>query len=92
MPHAAESLIDIAHDLGRRITPAKLEQLLPDMASVSVNDSLWNTSKEFMNHSGLVFLGHTIESLLHDMTTERIHAQRERIATNCTGDRDDLQA
>lgn len=45
MPHAAESLIDVLHDLRRRIAPAKLKQFLPDVASVAVDDRLRDTTE-----------------------------------------------
>lgn len=45
MPHAAQSLVDITHDLGWGVAPTEFKELLPDMACVSVNDSLWNAAK-----------------------------------------------
>lgn len=45
VPHTLQSLIDVRHDLGRRLGPTQLEQLLPDVARVAVNDSVGNSSK-----------------------------------------------
>jgi hypothetical protein len=90
VPHTAESFIDVAHDLRWRIAPAKLEQLLPDMASIAVDHSLWNATKQFMDHGGFVFLGHAVESLLDDVAAEGIHTQSESISTNGLRDSNDL--
>ena len=87
MPHAAKCLVDIAHDLRRRVAPAQLEQLLPDVAGVTVDHGLWDTTKQLMDHGSLVLLGHTIESLLNDVTAESVHAERQRVAADglCDG-------
>lgn len=45
VPHATESLVDVLHNLRWRLGPAKLEKLLPDVASIAVNDSLRDTTK-----------------------------------------------
>ena len=92
MPHAAESLVDIAHDLRRRVTPTKFEELLPDVASISVNDRLRDTSKKFVDHGSLVFLWNAVESLLDNVATERIHTQGECVSANCTSDSNDLKS
>lgn len=91
VPHAAKGLVDISHDLRWRVAPAELEKLLPHMASISVDDRLRNTSKKLVNHSGFVLLRDAVKSLLHDMATEWVHAQTERISTNCASDSDDLR-
>lgn len=39
VPHAAKCFIHITHDLRGLINPAKLEQLLPDVTSVAMDDS-----------------------------------------------------
>ena len=44
MPHASESLVHVFHYLRRRITPTKLEEFLPDMASISMDDRFRNAS------------------------------------------------
>jgi hypothetical protein len=56
VPHPSESLIDVAHNLWWGVAPTKLEQLLPDVTSVAVDDSLWDTTKELMDHGSFVFL------------------------------------
>ena len=43
-----------------------------------------------MNHGGFVLFGDSIESFLDDMATESIHAQGKNIATNSTGNCNDL--
>jgi len=90
VPHAAESLIDILHDLGRGVAPAELEQLLPNVASIAVNNRLRDAAQELVDHDGLVFLGNTVESLLDHMAAEGIHAEVESVAANSTGNGDDL--
>jgi hypothetical protein len=42
MPHALERLIHILHDLRGRLRPAELEQLLPDVTCVTVDNRLRN--------------------------------------------------
>lgn len=44
MPHATEGFVDVTHDLWRRVAPAKLEQLLPHVASIPVDHGLRNTA------------------------------------------------
>ena len=90
MPHATESLIDILHDLRRRLSPAKLEKLLPDMTSVAVNDGLRDTTKKFMNHDSLVILWNRVKCLLNDVTAECIHGEIQRVSSNGLSDLDDL--
>lgn len=90
MPHAPKSLVDIAHDLRWRIAPTKLEQLLPDVASVAVDDSLWDATEELMNHGSFVLLRYAVKSLLDDMATESIHAERKCVTPNSLRYGDDL--
>lgn len=45
MPHAAKSFVDLKHDLWWLATPAQLEEFLPDVASVSMNDSVRDAAK-----------------------------------------------
>lgn len=82
MPHAAQGIVDELHDLGRSLTPPQLEQLLPDMTGISVDDRLRDTTKQFVDHDGLVVLGDRIECLLDDVTAKWIHGQIERISTD----------
>lgn len=44
MPHTAKGFVDILHDLWWRFGPAQLEKLLPDVASISMDDGLRNTA------------------------------------------------
>ena len=90
MPHTTESFIDIFHDLRRRVTPTELEQFLPHMASVAMDDSLWDATKQLMYHDGLVFFWDSIESLLNDVASEGVHAQAQCVATDGVCNRDDL--
>lgn len=90
MPHAAQSLVDILHDLRRRVTPAQLEQLLPDVACIAVDNGLWDTTKEFVDHDCFVVLWDDIERLLDDVTAESIHTELKSLAANSIGNGDDL--
>jgi len=90
MPHTSQSFIDVLHDLWRRVTPAKLKQLLPDVASVAMDDCLRNTSKKFVDHDSFVVLRNDVKGLLDNMTAERIHAQSKSVAADRIGNGDDL--
>lgn len=90
MPHAAKSLIDIAHDLGRGVTPAELKQLLPNVARIAVDDRLRDTAKQLVDHGSLVLFGNSIKRLLDNMAAKGIHAEIERITTDGLGNCDDL--
>lgn len=90
MPHATQGFVDILHDLRRRFGPSQLKQLLPDMASVAVNNCLGNPPQQLMDHDRLVVLGNRIECLLHHVATKRIHRQVECIAADGLGNLDDL--
>jgi hypothetical protein len=90
MPHAAKSFVNILHDLRRRLGPAKLKQLLPDMASIAVNNSLWNTAKKLMDHDCLVIFRNRIKRLLNDMAAESIHREVQSVASNGLSNLDDL--
>jgi hypothetical protein len=57
MPHASKSLVDLEHNLWRLATPAKLEQLLPDVTSVAMDDGVRDTSEQLSNHVSFVVLG-----------------------------------
>jgi hypothetical protein len=90
MPHTTQSFVDLDHDLRGLTIPAQLEELLPHMTSVSMNHSFWDSTKKFTDHLSLVVLWNRIECLLNNVTTESIHAERENIAVNGVGDRNDL--
>lgn len=90
VPHATQGLIDILHDLRRRLSPTQLKQFLPDMTSVAVNNRLGNPSQQLMDHDRLVVFRDRVECLLHDMAAKRIHRQIERVSANGLGDLDDL--
>jgi len=90
VPHAVESLVDVLHDLGRSVGPAELEQLLPDVASVAVNNRLRDAAKKLVDHGGLVLLRNTVESLLNDVAAKWIHAQVESVAADSASNGDDL--
>lgn len=90
VPHAAESLIDVLHDLWGSALPAEFKQLLPDMTGVAVDDSLGNATKQLVDHDSLVLLTNTVKSLLDDMAAERIHAQIECVAADSTSNGLDL--
>ena len=90
VPHALKSLVDVLHDLGRGLCPAKLEQLLPDVTSISVNHGLGDASQEFMDHNCFVVLWHRVKSLLHNVTAERVHREIQGVSSNSLGNLDDL--
>jgi len=90
MPHSTKSFVDVLHDLWRRVTPAELKQLLPDVAGVAVDDCLRNASKKFVHHDGFVVLRNNVKGLLNDVTAERIHAQSKSVAANGVGNGNDL--
>lgn len=60
------------------------------MASVAVDDSLWNPAKQFVDHSRFVLFRDAVEGLLDDMAAKCIHTQGEGIAANGLGDCNDL--
>lgn len=81
MPHAFQSLIYFEHDLRGLITPAKLEQFLPNMACIAMDHRFGDSSKKFMHHHGLVFFGDTVKGFLDDMASKRVHAEAQSIAS-----------
>lgn len=90
MPHTTKGIVDKLHDLGWGLSPPQLEQLLPDMTGVSVNDRLRDATEQLVDHDGLVVLWDRIERLLNDVATEGIHRQVEGVATDGFGNLDDL--
>lgn len=90
MPHASKSLVDLGHDLRWLATPSKLEQFLPDMASISMDDSVRNPSEELSDHVSLVTLGNRVESFLNNMTAKGVHAQRDDVTMYGVCDGNDL--
>lgn len=75
MPHTFQSFVDVLHYLWWRVAPAKLEQLLPDMASVAMDNSLRNATEQFVNHDGFVVLRDNVERFLNYVATKSIHTQ-----------------
>jgi len=90
MPHATKSFINVAHDLRRRIAPAQLEELLPNVTSVAMDNGFWDTAEQLVNHGGLVIFGHAVEGLLDDVAAEGVHAESKRVATDCLSNGNDL--
>lgn len=90
MPHTLESIVDILHDLRGSVGPAKLKELLPDVASIAVNDRLRDAAEELVNHDLLVVLGDRIECLLDNMAAKGIHREIKGIAPDSLGNLDDL--
>ena len=86
MPHAAKCFVDVRHNLGRRVAQTKLEQLLPHVAGVSVDDCLGTATEEFVHHECLVLLRHIVVGLLDNVAAERIHAQVESVAADGLSD------
>jgi len=90
MPHSTQSLIDFEHDLRRLPAPPQLKKLLPNMASISMDDSVWDAAKELANHICFVRFRDRVERLLDNMTPERIHAERKDITMDGIGNLNDL--
>lgn len=90
MPHTTESLVDVLHNLRRRLSPAKLEKLLPNVTSIAMDHSLRNTAKQFVNHNGLVILRDRVKGFLNHVTAEGVHGEIQCIAANGLSNLDDL--
>jgi len=60
------------------------------VASVAVDDSLWDATKQLVHHSRFILFRDAVEGLLDNMAAKSVHAQGESIAANGLGDRDDL--
>ena len=90
VPHASKRLVDLDHNLRWLSRPSQLKQLLPDMTSIAVNDSVRNATEELANHVSLVVLRHRIEGFLNDVTPERIHAESNDVAMNGISNSDNL--
>ena len=90
MPHATKSLIHVLHDLRRRLGPAQLKEFLPDVTSIAVDDGLWDAAEKFVDHDGLVILGHRVKCLLHHVAAEGIHGEVQRVAPDGFGNLDHL--
>jgi hypothetical protein len=86
MPHATKRLVYVLHDLWWRLGPAKLEKLLPDMASIPVNDGLWDTAKKFVDHYSFVVFWNRIKCLLNNVASKSIHGEIQGIATDGLSD------
>lgn len=82
MPHTAESIIDILHDLGRSLSPPQLEQFLPDVAGVSVDDCLGYASKQFGDHDSLIVLRDRVKGFLYHVAPKRVHRQVQCVTTD----------
>lgn len=90
VPHATKGFVDVLHDLRRGTAPAKLEQLLPDVARVAVDNRLRDATQQLVYHDGLVLFWDAVEGLLDDMAAEGIHREVQGIAANGVRDSDDL--
>lgn len=90
VPHTTKRFVDELHDLRRTLTPSQLEQLLPNMTSISVDDSFGNAAEQLVDHDGLVVLRDGVKSLLDNVAAKWIHRQIQRVAADCFGNLDDL--
>lgn len=81
MPHSAKGLVDFHHDLWGLAVPTKLEQLLPDMACITMNYRFRYPAEELVNHNSFMFLWDTVKGLLDNVTPKGVHAQIEGIAS-----------
>lgn len=90
MPYAAQSFVDLNHDLRRLAAPAELKELLPNMARVPVDDRFRDSTQKLVHHDSFVLLRHTIEGFLDHMAPKRIHTQSERVPSDRIGDGDNL--
>ncbi len=90
MPHAAQRLVDVLHNLRRRLGPPELEQLLPNVTGVPVDDRLRDPSEQFVHHDGLVIFGNRVKRLLDDMAAKWVHGEVQSVAPNRLGNLDHL--
>ena len=90
VPHPTKCLIDVLHDLRRRISPSQLEEFLPDVAGVAMNDGLGYTTQQLMDHDGLEFFRDGIECFLDHVTAKGVHAQAQCVATDGISNGNDL--
>jgi hypothetical protein len=82
VPHATECIVDILHDLRWRLSPTKFKELLPDMASITMNHRLRDAAEQLMNHDGLIVLWNRVKCLLNDVTSESVHGEVQGVTTN----------
>lgn len=90
MPHSTQSLVDILHDLRRRVGPTELKEFLPDMTCIAVDHSLRDPSQKLVDHDRLVLLWNGVECLLNDVAAEGVHRKAEGIASDGLRNFDDL--
>lgn len=90
MPHTTKGFVDELHDLWRALSPPQLEQLLPNMTGITVDDRLGDATEKLVDHDGLVVLWDRVECLLDNVASKRIHRQIQSVATNRFGNFDDL--
>lgn len=90
VPHTTQGIIDILHDLRRRVTPAQLKELLPDMASIAVDHCLGNAAEKLMNHDSLVVLRDRVKCLLNNMAAKGVHGEAESVSADSLCDLDNL--
>lgn len=82
--------IDSAHDHWWGTLPSELEELLPDVASIAMNNGVPDTREKFTDHLVLEALWNTIKSLLDDMATESISAEANSVVLDVGSEAHDL--
>ena len=90
VPHTSKCIVDFCHDLRWLFTPSKLEELLPDMTGISMDDSVWDSSEQLADHVSFVALRNRVEGLLDDVAAERVHAERDDVAVDSISNSNDL--
>jgi hypothetical protein len=90
MPHTTQCFVDVFHDLRWGFCPSQLEELLPHMAGIAMDNRLRNSPEELVYHDRFIVLWDRIEGFLDDVTAERIHRKIQSITTNGLSDLDDL--
>lgn len=90
VPHAPQGVVDILHDLRRRLSPTKLKELLPHMAGVTMNNSLRDAAQELMHHDCLVIFGDRVKRLLDHVASKRVHGKVQGVPSDGVRDLDHL--
>lgn len=91
MPHVLQVRVDEFHDLRTSTLPAKLEELLPDMASVTVDDGILDAHEKVVDHEALLLLRGVVKGLLNDVTAKSIHTELDGMTADALGNVEDVR-
>lgn len=89
-PLANKSSVDCSHDHRWWSLPAELEQLLPNVASISMNNGVADAGQQFTHHLMLESLGNAVEGLLNDVAAKCISAKTHSVSFNMSSQAHDL--